>query len=143
MDADLVVTPAVRIPADELRWRFSRSSGPGGQGVNTTDSRVELGWDAPASVALHGLGEGVRERALERLAARSVDGVVTIAASQFRSQLRNREAARARLAALVREAVAPPPAARRRTRPTRGSQLRRLEGKKRRSQVKRLRRGEE
>ncbi|MFN0284229.1 MAG: alternative ribosome rescue aminoacyl-tRNA hydrolase ArfB [Kineosporiaceae bacterium] len=137
MDADLVVTPWLRIPAEELQWRFSRSSGPGGQGVNTTDSRVELSWDAAASSALP---EHLRDRALARLAARSVAGVVTIAASQFRSQLRNREAARARLVTLVREAVAPPAPARRPTRPTRGSQLRRLEDKRRRSDVKKLRR---
>ncbi len=137
MDADLVVTPWLRIPAEELHWRFSRSSGPGGQGVNTTDSRVELSWDAAASPALP---EHLRDRALARLAARSVAGVVTIAASQFRSQLRNREAARARLVTLVREAVAPPAPARRPTRPTRGSQLRRLEDKRRRSHVKKLRR---
>jgi ribosome-associated protein len=143
VEADLDVTAALRIGSDELSWRFSRSSGPGGQGVNTTDSRVELSWDAIGSAALTGLPETVRERALERLAARSVEGVVTIAASEFRSQLRNRDAARTRLAALVREAVAAPPPARRPTRPSRGSQLRRLEGKKRRSQVKRLRRGEE
>ncbi len=142
VQADLVVTPSVRIPADELRWRFSRSSGPGGQGVNTTDSRVELSWDAAASVALLGLGAGVRERALERLAGRSVDGAVTITASQFRSQLRNRDAARIRLAVLVREAIAPPAPPRRPTRPTRGSRLRRLEDKRRRAETKRLRRPE-
>lgn len=137
VDAPLDVTPSVRIPAEELRWRFSRSSGPGGQGVNTTDSRVELSWDLAASAAL---GETLRERALERLAGRLVDGVVTIAASQYRSQLRNREAARARLAVLVRSAIAPPPPTRRPTRPSRGAQRRRLEDKSRRSEVKRLRR---
>jgi len=137
VDAPLDVAPTIVIPADELQWRFSRSSGPGGQGVNTTDSRVELSWDLAGSCVLP---EGLRERALQRLAGRLVDGVLTVAASQYRSQLRNRDAARARLAALVREAVAPPPPPRRATRPTRSSQRRRVEEKRRRSEIKRLRR---
>ncbi len=138
MDGPVVVTRSVRIPAEELRWRFSRSGGPGGQGVNTTDSRVELSWDVAASQALP---EHLRARALERLDGRLVDGVLTVSASEHRSQRRNRAAAVERLAALVRAAVAPPPPDRRATRPTRGSQLRRLEEKRRRSDVKRLRRG--
>ena len=137
MDTDLVVTDRVRIAAAELRWRFSRSSGPGGQGVNTTDSRVELLWDAAASASLP---EHLRARALERLRERGVDGEVRVVASQFRSQRRNRDAARARLAALVREAVAPPPAPRRPRTPSRASRQRRLEGKRRRSETKRMRR---
>lgn len=140
MDADLVVTTTLRIPARELQWRFSRASGPGGQGVNTTDSRVELLWDAAASSVLP---ESVRERALARLEPRSVDGVVSVVASQFRSQRRNRDAALARLAALIREAVAPPPAARRATRPSRASQVRRVDQKRQRGALKRLRRGED
>lgn len=143
MEPDLDVTRALRIPAAELSWRFSRSSGPGGQGVNTTDSRVELVWDAAGSPALAALPDVVRDRALERLAPRLVGGLVTVTASQFRSQLRNREAARVRLAALLRDALAPPPPARRPTRPTRGSRLRRLDAKRRRSETKRLRRPEE
>lgn len=139
-DPELVVTSGLRIPVKELRWRFSRSSGPGGQGVNTTDSRVELMWDAAASPSLPAQ---VRERALARLAPRSVDGVVTVVASQFRSQRRNRDAALVRLAALVRDAVAPPPAARRPTRPTRASQQRRLEDKRRRGQIKAGRRSDQ
>jgi len=138
MEVDLVVTSTLRIPARELQWRFSRSSGPGGQGVNTTDSRVELLWDAAGSPSLP---ESVREHALARLAPRSVDGVVSVVAAQFRSQRRNRDAASARLAALVREAVAPPPATRRATRPSRASQRRRVEQKRRRGEIKQLRRG--
>lgn len=126
------------IPERELSWRFSRSSGPGGQGVNTSDSRVELSWDVAGSPALT---ETQRARALERLAPRLVDGVLTVTASQFRAQLRNREAARARLQALVEAAVAPPGPQRRPTRPTRGSQRRRLDDKRRRAEVKRLRGG--
>ncbi|GAA2789995.1 alternative ribosome rescue aminoacyl-tRNA hydrolase ArfB [Saccharopolyspora taberi] len=137
MADDLPVNRRISIPAAELSERFSRSSGPGGQGVNTTDSRVELSFDLARSTAFP---EDLRQRALDRLAHRLVDGVVTIAASEHRSQLANRQAARERLAALLAEAVRPPPPARRRTKPTRGSQQRRLAGKKRRGEVKRNRR---
>ncbi len=127
----------VTVPAQELTWRFSRSSGPGGQSVNTADSRVELVFDVRRSAALP---EPLRERLLTRLAHRLVDGRLTIAASEYRSQHRNREAARARLTELLTEASAPPPPKRRPTRPTRGSQERRLSTKSRRSQTKSLRR---
>ncbi|MEU6024862.1 alternative ribosome rescue aminoacyl-tRNA hydrolase ArfB [Micromonospora sp. NPDC048871] len=137
MDGGLRVTDRWVVPAAELRERFSRSSGPGGQGVNTTDSRVELSFDLAASPSLP---ESLRVRALDRLAGRLVDGVLTIAASEHRAQLANREAARERLAALLREAVAPPPAPRRPTKPSRGAKERRLADKKRRSQRKRDRR---
>lgn len=125
------------IPADELSWRFSRSSGPGGQSVNTSDSRVELSYDLAASSAL---GPVLKERALRTLHGRLADGVLTVSASEFRSQLRNREAAAERLAAVLTEATAPPPKPRRPTKPTRGSRERRLAAKQRRSQIKRLRR---
>ena len=134
---DLPVRGSVRIPAAELRWRFSRASGPGGQGVNTTDSRVELSYDVAASTALPA---ALRERALDRLAPRLVDGVVTVTASEHRSQLRNRDAARMRLVALLREATAAPPRARRPTRPGRGAVERRIADKRARSAVKRQRR---
>ncbi|MBQ0896128.1 aminoacyl-tRNA hydrolase [Micromonospora sp. U56] len=137
MDDGLRVTDRWIVPAAELRERFSRSSGPGGQGVNTADSRVELSFDLAASPSLP---PALRARALERLAGRLVDGVVTIAASEHRAQLANREAARERLTALLREAVAPPPPARRPTRPSRGAKERRLAEKKRQSQRKRDRR---
>lgn len=137
MDGDLVVSPRLVIPAAELTERFSRSSGPGGQGVNTTDSRVELSYDVARSPSLP---EHLRARVLDRLAGRTVDGVLTIAASEYRSQHANRRAARERLVELLREAVAPPPRARRPTRPTRASKERRLAGKKRRSEIKRGRR---
>ncbi|MCD6640974.1 MAG: aminoacyl-tRNA hydrolase [Nocardioides sp.] len=131
---DLVVTRRLAIPAGELSERFSRSSGPGGQGVNTTDSRVELSWDVAGSPSLT---PAMRERLLTALAPRLSAGVLTIAASEHRTQLDNRRAARDRLADLVREAAQPPPAPRRPTKPTRGSQRRRLEAKKRRGETKR------
>lgn len=125
------------IPPDELSWRFSRSPGPGGQSVNTTDSRVELSYDLANSRTLAAL---LKERALRALAGRLTDGVITVTASEHRSQLRNREAAAIRLAELLTEATAPPPPARRRRRPSRAAAERRLADKQRRSQTKRLRR---
>nr|WP_301332190.1 alternative ribosome rescue aminoacyl-tRNA hydrolase ArfB [Petropleomorpha daqingensis] len=119
-----------------MDWRFSRSSGPGGQGVNTADSRVELS----VSIDALGLSDAQRQRLTERLGNRLVDGVLTIAASEHRQQLRNRQAARDRLAAVLRTALAPPPPARRRTKPTRGSQERRIQAKKQRGELKRSRR---
>jgi ribosome-associated protein len=133
---DVPVTPDLVIPAGELRERFSRSSGPGGQSVNTADSRVELSFDLARSPSLP---PGLRERALSRLAGRLVDGVLTIAASEHRTQLANREAARARLAEVLRAALAPPPPPRRPTRPSRGAQQRRMAAKRRRGDTKRNR----
>jgi ribosome-associated protein len=137
MPDDLRVNNWLVIPAAELRERFSRSSGPGGQSVNTTDSRAELSFDIGRSPSLP---ERERKRALARLAARLSDGVVTVAAETERSQLMNREAARARLAALLREAIAPPPPPRVPTKPSRGARERRLADKQRRAQIKRDRR---
>ncbi|AVT37319.1 alternative ribosome rescue aminoacyl-tRNA hydrolase ArfB [Plantactinospora sp. BB1] len=135
--APLTIRPGLVIPEAELNWRFSRSGGPGGQGVNTTDSRAELSFDVANSTALP---ERLRARALDRLGGRLVDGVLTISASEHRAQLRNREAALARLAALLADAVAPPPPPRRPTKPSRGAKERRLAEKKRRSQLKQTRR---
>lgn len=132
----LAVTPALTIPRAELTERFSRASGPGGQGVNTTDSRVELSWDVGRSAVL---SDTQRERVMGRLAERLVDGVLTVVASENREQRRNRDAAAKRLAALVADALAPPPRTRRPTRATRGSQERRLTAKKQRSTTKQLR----
>jgi ribosome-associated protein len=130
----LLVSSSWTVPEAELAWRFSRSSGPGGQGVNTTDSRVELSYDLVRSTSVP---EHLRDRAISRLDARLVDGVVTVAASEHRSQLQNREAAERRLAQLLRESVAPPPRPRRATKPTRGSVERRIAGKKQRGETKR------
>lgn len=132
----LRVSSGLTIPDAELSWRFSRSSGPGGQGVNTADSRVELSWDVTNSSAL---SAAQRDRLLDRLASRLVGGVVTIAASEHRAQLRNRDAARERLAALVAAALRPAAPPRRATKPTRGSKERRLTAKHRRTDVKQLR----
>ncbi|MGP6173625.1 alternative ribosome rescue aminoacyl-tRNA hydrolase ArfB [Corynebacterium sp. A21] len=124
------------VPANELREQFSHASGPGGQGVNTTDSRVQLSIDLATTTAL---SERQRERVMAYLGSRLSGTVLTITAAEHRSQQRNRSAARQRLAALLREAVIPP-VVRRPTKPTRGSQRRRLEGKRARAEIKRNRR---
>ena len=138
MAEDLVVSRSWVVPAAELHERFSRSSGPGGQSVNTTDSRVELVYAVASSRAVP---EHLRARVLERLADRLVRGSLTVTAAEFRSQHANRQAARERMVTILRDAAAPPPRRRRATRPTRGSQERRIAAKKRRGETKRLRRG--
>jgi ribosome-associated protein len=137
MVGPLRVSRSVVVPEKELRWRFSRSSGPGGQSVNTADSRVQLSLDITTTTAL---GPTQRGRALQRLADRLVDGVLTIAAQEERSQLRNREIALERLAAVLAEAIAPPPRKRRPTKPSRRAVERRIAAKKRRGRTKKLRR---
>jgi ribosome-associated protein len=134
--APLRVTRSIEVPERELRWRFSHSSGPGGQGVNTADSRVELRFDVANSSAL---GPIQRKRALERLSRRLVGGVLTVTASEHRSQYRNREEARERLARMLAAAVAPPPRSRKPTKPSRSAVERRLANKRRRSRTKNLR----
>ncbi len=127
----------IDIPEGELSWQFSRASGPGGQSVNTADSRVELVFDVAGSPSLP---EHLRDRAVARLGHRLVEGRLRITASEYRSQHRNREAARARLVDVLTDALRPPAPPRRPTKPTRGSKERRLAGKKRRSDVKAMRR---
>ena len=133
---DLEVSPALTIPASELGWRFSRSSGPGGQHGNTSDSRVELSWNIAGSAVL---SEDQRLMLLSRLGRRLIAGVVTVTASERRSQLRNREIALAKLADLVAAGLAPDAPRRRATKPTRGSNRRRLAAKGQRSETKRNR----
>lgn len=134
---DLEVSTALTIPASELGWRFSRSSGPGGQHVNTSDSRVELVWSVADSAAL---SDDQRALLTARLGRRLVAGALTVTASERRSQLRNREIALRKLAELVADGLAPEAARRRATRATRGSVRRRLAAKQQRSQTKQQRR---
>ncbi|MFG3286752.1 alternative ribosome rescue aminoacyl-tRNA hydrolase ArfB [Streptomyces sp. NPDC048111] len=138
MSGPYVIRGSVSLPEAELIWRFSRSSGPGGQHVNTSDSQVELRFDLARTEALP---EVWKARALERLASRLVGGVVSVRASEHRSQWRNRETAAVRLAALLAEATAPPPKPRRPTRIPRGINERRLREKKARGQTKKGRTG--
>jgi ribosome-associated protein len=136
MPAQIHVRGSVSIPESELAWRFSRSSGPGGQHVNTSATAAELSFDVANSPSLP---EPLRARALERLSGRLVRGVLTIRAEEYRSQQRNRDAARTRLATILAEATAPPPKKRIPKKVPRGINERRLENKKRRSAVKRQR----
>jgi ribosome-associated protein len=140
MPGPLRVSRSVTIPEKDLRWRFSRSSGPGGQSVNTADSRVQLSLDLATTT---GLGPVQRARALERLADRLTDGVLTITAQEERSQLRNREAAEERMSEVLAEAIASPPRPRRPTRPSKRAVERRIAAKKRRARIKELRRVDE
>ena len=136
MSGPYPIRGSVSLPEAELQWRFSRSSGPGGQHVNTSDSQVELRFDLASTTSLP---EVWKARALERLASRLVNGVVTVRASEHRSQWRNRETAAVRLAALLAEATAPPPKPRRATKIPRGINERRLREKKQRSETKKTR----
>jgi ribosome-associated protein len=138
VEDDLQVRGGVVIPARELVWRFSRASGPGGQGVNTTDSRVQLIFDLVSSPSIP---EHLHARAVARLASRLQDGCLVVTASEHRSQLQNRRAAERRLVDLLRESMAPPPRARRPTKPSRASVDRRIKEKKSRGMTKRLRSG--
>jgi ribosome-associated protein len=134
MVGPLRVSRSIVVPEGELRWRFSHSSGPGGQSVNTADSRVELSLDVATTSALG---------PVQRLAGRLVDGVLTVTSSEQRSQLRNREAALERMAEILAAAVAPPPPKRRPTRPSRRAVELRIAAKRKRSETKRLRRADD
>lgn len=138
MSGPYVIRGSVSLPEAELMWRFSRSSGPGGQHVNTSDSQVELRFDLAATSSLP---EAWKARALERLSGRLVGGVVSVRASDHRSQWRNRETAAVRLAALLAEATAPPPRPRLKKKIPRGINERRLREKKQRGDTKRGRSG--
>jgi len=137
MYGDLRVDRSVTIPTDELAWRFSRSGGPGGQGVNTADSKAELRFDLASTTAIP---EHLKARALQRLESRLVDGVLIVTSSAHRSQLDNRRAAAMKLAVTLRHAMAPSPPKRRPTKPSAGSIQARLDTKRRRGQLKRQRR---
>ena len=138
MDAGLRIGRSIVVPDSELSERFSRSSGPGGQGVNTADSRVELSFDLAHSPSVP---ETTRARMLTRLEGRLVDGVLTVTASEHRAQLANRRAARERMERLLVQAAAAPPRKRRPTKPSRAANQRRLDAKKQRGRTKQQRRG--
>jgi len=133
---DIEVTPELTIPGAELEWKFSRSSGPGGQHVNTSSSRVQLSWNVAYSDVL---SEEQRDLLLMKLGRRLIKSAVVVTVQEQRSQLRNRETALETLAEIVRDALAPPGPLRRATRPTRGSAKRHLIAKKQRSATKQQR----
>jgi ribosome-associated protein len=132
----LIVSAHVRIPKTELDVRATRSGGPGGQHVNTSSTKIELRWQPRESVAL---SDTQRERLLTALATKlDSDGWLRVTASEHRSQLQNREAAEARLVAMVKGALVVPKV-RRATKPTKASKTKRLETKSLRSDVKQQR----
>jgi len=133
---DIEVTPELTIPGGELEWKFSRSSGPGGQHVNTSSSRVQLSWNVAYSDVLT---EEQRDLLFMKLGRRLIKSAVVVTVQEQRSQLRNRETALETLAEIVRDALAPPGPLRRATRPTRGSAKRHLIAKKQRSATKQQR----
>ena len=136
MSDDIFINDMVTIPASELQFIASRSSGPGGQHVNKTDSRIQVRWNIPTTSAL---SDFLKRRVMMALSTRLTDdGDLLLASDSNRSQRRNRDDVIQRLAALVREALVPPKP-RRKTKPTRASRQRRLDDKKRRSDVKRQR----
>ena len=137
MVQELRINDRLVIPAAELQWRFSRASGPGGQGVNTTDSRVELRFDVEGSRVL---GPFRKARLRDQLAARLEQGVLRVVVAEERSQWQNRQRALVRLGDLLREGLKPPPPQRKPTRPGRAAVRRRLEAKGRRSALKQSRR---
>jgi len=131
------VNRTVQLPLAELDVSFSRSGGPGGQHANTSSTKVELRWDLEASSALT---PPQKQLLRSRLGSRLTDeGVLVLQSSEHRSQTRNREAAVARLVALLSDALRVSPT-RRPTRPTRAARQRRLEAKRRRGDTKALRR---
>ena len=135
---DLTINPRLVIPSKELKWRFSRSSGPGGQGINKTDSRVELIFDINRSSVI---GTFHKQRLLEKLESRFINGCIIVVAAEERSQYQNRQLALARLKELLREGLKPPTKSRKATKPTRASQKRRIDAKRHRSALKQKREG--
>jgi ribosome-associated protein len=133
---DLRVTESITVPARELEWRFLPSGGPGGQHANRSSTRAELSFDLSVSEAFDA---ELRDRMLGRLGGRAPGGVLTVGEDSSRSQWRNRQKARARLAELLREAMRVE-ASRRPTKPSRAAKRRRLDEKRRRSEKKQLRR---
>jgi len=130
---DLFVNSDLIIPSKELNWRFSRASGPGGQNTNKTDSRVELVFDLKKS---NEIGPLQKDRLMNQLSRRLVNGCLRVVAAEERSQFQNRKLALSRLGDLLREGLKPLPKTRKQTKRTFSSHRRRLKAKKLRSELK-------
>ena len=134
----LYITSILEIPLAELRFKFNRSSGPGGQNVNKLNTRAELQYNFAQSAVLSALQ---RQRIAKKLSARlNSEGLLIVNSERFRTQRRNREDCLDKLSALLAEAIKPPPPKRRKTKPGRAARVRRLAGKKRHSEKKKSRR---
>ena len=133
---NLKINTKLEIPINEIQWRFSRSSGAGGQNVNKTDSRVEIVFNVFESKALTPYQ---KHRISIQAEVKLINGCICIAVQDKRTQYQNRQLALSRLASILRELLKPPPKKRRETKPTRSSQRKRVESKKKRGQLKRNR----
>ena len=133
---NLTINSKLEIPANEIHWRFSRSSGAGGQNVNKTDSRVEIVFNVSESKTLTSYQ---KYRISIQNKIKLINGCICIAVQDKRTQYQNRQFALSRLASTLRELLKPPPKKRKRTIPTRSSQRKRLESKKKRGELKRNR----
>ena len=133
---NLTINSKLEIPANEIEWRFSRSSGAGGQNVNKTDSRVEIVFNVSESQTLTPFQ---KYRISIQNEIKLINGCICIAVQDKRTQYQNRQLALSRLALILRELLKPPPKKRKETVPTRSSQRKRLESKKKRGELKRNR----
>ncbi len=133
---NLKIKTNLEIPANEIHWRFSRSSGAGGQNVNKTDSRVEIVFNVCDSKALSPYH---KHRISLRNDVKLTNGCICIAVQDKRSQFQNRQLALSRLASTLRELLKAPPKKRRETIPTRSSQRKRVDLKKKRGELKKNR----
>jgi ribosome-associated protein len=133
---DLIVNPVLVIPSNELHWRFSRSSGSGGQNINKTDTRVNLSFNIEKSKALTSYQ---KHQITKQLSDQIVNATITVITQEHRTQYKNRKLALMRLGILLGKALEPPPKARKTTKPTKSSQRRRVNSKKKHGRKKQSR----
>ena len=134
---DLIISPGLVIPSNELHWRFSRSSGSGGQNINKTDTKVNLSFNIENSKALTSYQ---KHQVTKQLNHQIVNSTIKVVTQEHRTQYKNRRLALIRLGILLRKSLKPPPKARKATKPTKSSQRRRLESKKKQGEKKQNRR---
>ena len=133
---NLIINSKLKIPTSEIQWRFSRSSGAGGQNVNKTDSRVEIVFNVSESKSLNPYQ---KNRIITQDEIKLINDCICIVVQDKRSQYQNRQLALRRLVSTLKALLKPPPKERRLTIPTRSSQRRRIESKKKRGQLKKSR----
>ena len=132
----LIINSKLEIPANEIEWRFSRSSGSGGQNINKTDTRVEIIFDVSGSKALTPYQ---KHRIIDQDKIKLVKNCVCITVQEKRTQYLNRQLALSRLASTLRDLLKPLPKKRKPTIPTRSSQIKRVKSKKKRGELKKNR----